>query len=231
MKASKFEATQSAYYLFELLLFFVSIATVFVFMPLVFYYFEKYRVENSSISGVKLKFNGRVEEAYFIFVVYLGVYAAFAMISNYVLYFFGLLLSSKLTFWVVNGAVLLINAFFLRTQLRNWAHRKTSLENCLGPTFKKPMLWETVKWETAAWAINLRAVKLASPHAHEIRMKLFAKKYVLGGSNLGFVGTKGQIYKKWWAFVALNLITLGFFTPVINYNIYKWRVEGLHLAA
>lgn len=229
MKRSGFDGRLSAYYIFELLLFFVSLATAFIFMPVVFYFFEKYRIEHSQIDGVNLKFNGKLYEAYFIFVIYLGVYSAFAALSNYILYIFGLFLSSQVTVWAVNGIILLINLFYLRTQLRNWSSVNIAFENTIAPSYIKPMFLEFLRSEILAMGVNIVTLKLASPLAHEIRMKMFAQRQILSGNNLKFLGSRKQLYKRWWACVALNIITLGFFIPVSNYNVYKWRMEGLHL--
>lgn len=229
MKKSSFQASLSAYYIFELLLFFVSLATAFVFMPIIFYFFEKYRIENSQIDGVKLKFNGKLYEIYFIFVVYLGVYSAFAALSNYILYLLGLFLSSQVTVWAVNGIVLLINLFYLRTQLRNWSCENIALEDTIAPSYIRSMFLDFLRSEILAIGVDVVTLKLASPLSHEIRMKMFARRQILSGNELEFLGSRKQLYKRWWACVALSIITLGFFIPVSNYNVYKWRIEGLHI--
>ncbi len=227
---SQFLASKSAYFGFEAIEWVASIFSLSLLLPYMTYSFEKWRVEQSQISGHQLYFLGKLWQAYVIYLAWLFVYVGFSAISNLVLYFFGLLLPQKIAFWAVNAIGLLLGAVFLQGLYRRWVRRKLSFDGTIAPTFLKSATPSKIKIYVKAWLITFFSLKLASPHAHELKMQYFASLTKINGRNLIFKGTKGEIYKFWWKDLVLCFLTLGIFVPFLHYKIYKWRIEGLVLA-
>ena len=228
---SAFLGSKKDYYVYDLSKWLVSIASLLVLTPLVVYNFEKWRTTNSQISGKMLVFKGKLWHAYGIFLVWFCLFGAFLAISNYVLYVLDLLLPHNLSFWVVNGIVILFNAYLLRTFYRMWVKRCLAFEGSVVPTIVKTRLWATIRFAVLAWFISVFSLNLAAPSAHQLKMVDFAQGLQISGQNLQFLESEKTIYMFWWKDVLLCLATLGFYIPILHYKIFCWRVRGLALAA
>ncbi len=228
---SQFVAKKSVYFGFEVVEWVASIFSLSFLLPYMVYFFEKWRIENSFIDGHALHFLGKLWQAYVIYAVYLVFFAGFSAVGNIVLYYLNLLLPSELAFWVFNGISLLLSTILLQGQYRRWVRRKLSFDGTLAPTIIKPATFDKFKIYLKAWLITFFSLKLASPHAHELKMKYFASLTKINDLPLRFVGTKEEMYHFWWGVLALCFVTLGLYIPILHYKIYKWRVEGLSLAA
>lgn len=226
---SVFTGSVSKFYAFEVASWTLSIVSAFLLLPYIIYRQEKWRISNSVVSGQKLGFDGKLWQVYSIFGVWLVITAIFGAISNLILYFLDLLFLHKISFWVLNGLVLLINSIFLNMQFRMWSKRHVVLDGQFGKSFVKSNPKQAIIQNTKAWAITIFSLKLASPSAHLIKMQRYAVTLHPSGRKLEFTGLKSQLYKMWWPDLAMSFATLGLYLPVLHYRNYCWRIEGLKL--
>lgn len=228
---SVFLGSLKQYYVLEILQWIVSIATATLLLPYTVYHFERWRVTNSQISGKRLLFKGKLWHAYGIFLIWLISLSLFLALSNFVLDVLNLLLPKQFVFWAVNLIVLFLNTYLLRIYYRMWVKRCLAFAESIAPTALKSMPLKTMETSVKAWAICTFSLKLASPHAHYLKMKHFAEQTMLSGKRLKFEGGLDELYKVWWQSLGLCLLTLGLYLPVLHYKIYCWRIGGLALTA
>lgn len=227
---SVFWGSKRDYYILELSKWLVSIVSLSILTPLSVYNFEKWRISNSQISGKILIFTGKLWHCYGLYVVWLCILSLFFLLSNYILYILDLFLPHDVVFWVVNAIVLYLNANLLQSIYRMWAKRQVTFAESLVPTIVKSKIFDSMKVYFLAWLITFFSLKLASPTAHNIKMKYYAKCLKISGQNLDFVENEKTIYSFWWKDVFLSIVTLGFYLPVLHYKIFCWRTRGLVLA-
>lgn len=227
---SVFWGSKRVYYILELSKWLVSIVSLSILTPLAVYNFEKWRTENSQISGKSLIFKGKLWHAYGLFLIWLCILAVFFAVSNYILYVLNLLFPQEVVFWVVNLIVLYLNASLLQTIYRMWVKRSMAFAESIVPTVVKSNVWLTIKTYVFAWLIATFSLKLASPTAHQIKMEYHANCLQISGQNLKFIESEKTIYSFWWKDVFLSMVTLGFYLPVLHYKIFCWRTQGLVLA-
>ncbi len=228
---SQFLGSVSAYYGFEVLQWLAGVLSLSLLTPYMVCGFERWRVSQSEIDGHRLVFTGKIWQAYAIYGFWVLITLIFGSISNLVLYFFGLLLPKQLAFWAVNGLILLINTFFLQTQYRHWVRRKVEFEGGFAPSSIQSKFSETLRTSVVAFLITFFSLKLASPHAHQLKMEHYSFSTKISGRNLKFLGSRKALYKLWWPNLALSIVTFGLYLPILHYLVYKWRIEGLSLAA
>ena len=226
---SIFLGLKSNYYGFVMIKWVVTLFSLSFLLPYATYNFEKWRVTNSSINGIKLVFKGKLLGAYYIYFIWFLIYLIFASISNYILFYLDLLFPHELTFWLVNGMVLFINSFFLNVQYRLWVRRSMAFSDSIAPTYIVSNPRKTIIINVKSWLIKILTIYLASPIAHKIKMDYFARQTKISGKNLVFNGTDKQLFENWWKNLALIFITLGLYLPILHFEIYSWRVQGLSI--
>lgn len=227
---SVFWGSKRDYYILELSKWLVSIVSLSILTPLSVYNFEKWRISNSQISGKILIFTGKLWHCYGLYFVWLCVLIAFFSLYNYILYILNLLFPHEVVFWVVNAIVLYLNASLLQTIYRMWSKRSVAFAESIVPTVVKSQFWKGAQVYLLAWLITTFTLKLASPTAHQIKMKYYAVCLKISGQNLDFVENEKTLYDFWWKDVFLSIVTLGFYLPVLHYKIFCWRTRGLVLA-
>lgn len=229
MTKSKFSASLGAYYGFEVVQFLASIFSLTLLMPYVVFAFEKWRVESSEISGHNLHFLGKLWQAYAIYGAWLVVFGTIASLSNYLLYYFGLLLTKEVAFWLVNAILVYLSSLLLEDRYRTWVRRHLSFDGTIAPTYLKEENRRIRIVLLKAWAISFFTFHLLAPYAHEMKMKCFASLTKVNSLTLKFTNTSKQMFKFFLPGVLLTIVTLGLYLPVLHYKIYNWRIQGLQL--
>ncbi len=227
---SKFVGKKSQYYFKNLFFILTSLISVSLLYPVAFFNFERWKTDNSFIDGKKLKFTGRLLDAYLIYISGLICTAGCLFLINLVLYF----IPYDLNF--LNGALssvaTAINAFFITNRLRRWKKENVHYDGFLpGDSFMQTNLLKCVMMNIGSYLIGIFTLGFGYPLIFKRKEAYYTDLSVVDGNDIELRGSTSKLYGKWLLGIFLCIVTLGFFIPMVNYFLYKWTAENTHSKA
>lgn len=227
---SKFTDKLLPYYFVNLFFILSSVLSASLLYPLAFYLLEKRKINYSYVDGKKLRFDGKLSEAYIIYITGFVIAAVCLALVNLIIEVLPFNLPSKLLNLLVSGATALVNFLFLTGRIRRWKIKNTHYDDSVGGVSRlKRNLIKCGLVNIGTSLLGLITAGLSYPFSYKLKQSYYIDMTVTDGDDVCLKGKTSSLCAIWYPGLLLCVITLGLYLPVLNYSIYRWTAENTHV--
>lgn len=231
-KKNVFNLSFKKYLLFEMLSFIVSLLSLSLLSPLIFYYRYKKEAEATIINGKQLKFIGKIYEAYIRYILWVTITAiiivSYQYISTLIIENLHQPLPSPIYYLVTSTVITFLSGVFIKSSFRRWKYKSTIIDNEKS-FYKGSMLWVIIS-STLRKILNIISIGLFYPLIKEISYQYEIRGVVISSRKLLSRNISKELYKTWFKNLLWLILSLGIYLPYLSYKMTLILVSTLELS-
>lgn len=215
---------------------FISVISLFTLFPLMYYFYSRNNVNHTYIDKRKVKFDGKITDAYLTFTQsFVLMLAIIALVNNLQDIFIREWLDTipynlgSLIRVGINGLPTILVSSLILNALFKWAHMNTHFCYSDSGSFLKFKMLRGILVSLITKALGLVSFGLGNPLAIWIKQKYVINRQYISYDRMKFKGSILDAYKWFvWRYY-LNIATFGLYYPIYLHRLTKWSSMNRHM--